>query len=107
MRKTIEWFGKNFPRVVWSTEGLAVHSGNTVPIAKYSAGSIMQHGGCLSSPETMPLHHITGTTMMDVYLDILKQHLTALQFGADWVFQQANDPKSIAKIEQRWLNESD
>ena len=76
---------------------------------KHGGGSIMLWG-CFVAGETGAFHRIDGIMRMDIYVDILKQHLKTsarkLKLGCKWVFQMDNDPKHTSKVVAKWLKDN-
>ncbi len=99
----IELFGLNSKRYVWRKPGTAHHLSNTVPTVKHGGGSIMLWG-CFSAAGTGRLVAIEGKMNAAKYRDILDENLLQsaqdLRLGRRFTFQQDNDPKHTAYINE-------
>ena len=66
--------------------------------------------GCFAAAGTGALHKIDGIMRKEHYMEILRQHLKTsarkLKLGRKWVFQMDNDPKYIAKMVKKLLEDN-
>ncbi|GFU71166.1 transposable element Tc1 transposase [Trichonephila clavipes] len=88
---------------IWREAGKALAPKNTIKTVKFGGGSVLVWG-CMLAGE---LAFIDGIMDKHVYLGILKDNLeksaSKLGLGSGFIFQQDNDPKHTAKIEQLYL----
>jgi len=64
----------------------------------------------MSARRVVSMEFIGNIMTKEVYLKILRTNLTLstneLQLGANYLFQQENDPKNTAKIMKKYFNEN-
>ena len=99
-------FGSDGSVKVWRQPNAELEPRNLIPTVKHGGGSVMVWG-CMSAKGVGNLHFIEGTIVHMMYIDILKKNLRAsaekMGLGADFIFQQNNDPKHTARNTKLWL----
>lgn len=99
----IEW--------TWKKQGTPKEPKDYIQTIKHGGGNI-KIWGCFSAHGVGPIHKIDGNMNKEMYLNILKTHLTeTVDFmpysNKEVVFQQDNDPKHTAKIVKSWINDQE
>lgn len=105
----IELFGRNTSTHVWRKTGEDHKPINTIPTVKFGGGSIMVWG-CFASNGVGEIEVIEGRMDGSKYREILERNVkksaSALGLGADFYFQQDNDPKHTAKMTKKWFDDN-
>ncbi len=67
--------------------------------------------GCFSANGPGRLVRVHGIMKKENYLEILKENIQQSaeepSLGEHWTFQHDNDPKHMAKIVKKWLDDND
>lgn len=99
-------FGSDGRGKVWRKPNDELNMKNVVPTVKHGGGNVMVWG-CMAASGVGKLHFIESTMDRWIYLDVLKtnlrQSVTSMGIGNDFIFQQDNDPKHTSMIVKEWL----
>ena len=92
-------------RKVWRKDGQRYNPKNTVKTVKHDKSVMIW--GCFSYSGVGRLYRIRGTMNKEMYHSILQREMipsAALLFPhSPWIFQQDNDPKHTARLNQTYL----
>lgn len=117
-----DWKAQDFEKILWSDESpfnLFIKNGKVWvrrrlgeeyvlccmrPTVKFGGGHI-NVWGCFSGQGVGSLYQINGTMTGAMYREILKNHMAPVlrRLGADFIFQQDNDPKHTSKVVKAYL----
>ena len=82
---------------------------NTLPTVKHGGGSLV-FWGSFSPSGPGSLVKVDGIMKKEQYLKIIQENIRQdaekLHLGSEWMLQQDNDPKHIAKIVKKWLQDN-
>lgn len=91
---------------VWRKPKCELDADKVQATVKHGGGGAMIWG-CMASSGVGELVFIDGIMDKMIYLDILKNNLKTsaqrLNLGANWRFQQDNDPKHTAHVVKQWI----